>query len=81
MSQILSLAVLSLVIFNPAAWGADQIALVIGNAEYKKAPEVTKRRIYLETMAETIPNLGRKVILDDEGGQVLPLRTTLRNPP
>ena len=40
--------------------------------EYIKAPEVTKQRIYLETMAETIPKLGRKIILDDEAQQLLP---------
>ena len=41
--------------------------------EYSKAPEVTKRRIYLETLGEVIPNLGSKVILDDGAKQVLPL--------
>ncbi len=40
--------------------------------EYIKAPEVTKQRIYLETMADTIPKLGRKIILDDEAQQLLP---------
>ena len=41
--------------------------------EYVKAPEVTKRRIYLETMANVIPKLGNKVITDQEGNNVLPL--------
>ncbi len=41
--------------------------------EYVKAPEVTKRRIYLETMEEVIPKLGKKVITDDQGNNVLPL--------
>lgn len=41
--------------------------------EYVKAPEVTKRRIYLETLSEILPNLGNKVIVDDEGNNVLPL--------
>ena len=37
--------------------------------EYKKAPEVTRRRFYLETMAHIIPRAGRKVIVDqDENG-------------
>jgi len=40
--------------------------------EYIKAPEVTKQRLYLETMAETLPKLGRKIILDDEAQQLLP---------
>ena len=41
--------------------------------EYLKAPEVTKRRIYLETMTEVMPNLKSKVIIDDTTGNVLPL--------
>lgn len=41
--------------------------------EYIKATEVTKRRIYLETMQEVIPKLGNKIITDDKGGNVLPL--------
>ena len=41
--------------------------------EYVKAPEVTKRRIYLETMASVIPKLGNKIITDEEGNNVLPL--------
>ncbi len=41
--------------------------------EYMKAPEVTKQRIYLETMGEIIPKLGKKIIIDDQASQVLPL--------
>jgi membrane protease subunit HflK len=41
--------------------------------EYIKAPEVTKRRIYLETMEEVIPRLGHKIITDESGTNVLPL--------
>jgi membrane protease subunit HflK len=41
--------------------------------EYVKAPEVTKRRIYLETMEEVIPRLGNKIITDESGANVLPL--------
>ncbi len=42
-------------------------------AEYIKAPEVTKRRIYLETMEDIIPRLGKKIITDENGSNVLPL--------
>ena len=42
-------------------------------AEYIKAPEVTKRRLYLETMQEVIPRLGSKIIIDEEAQQILPL--------
>ena len=41
--------------------------------EYLKSPEVTRRRIYLETMEEVMPNLGRKIIVDESANQVLPL--------
>ncbi len=41
--------------------------------EYQKAPGVTKRRIYLETMQEVLPQLGKKVIIDESANQVLPL--------
>jgi membrane protease subunit HflK len=41
--------------------------------EYIKAPEVTKRRIYLETMTSVIPKLGNKIITDEDGNNVLPL--------
>ncbi|WP_020404782.1 FtsH protease activity modulator HflK [Gracilimonas tropica] len=41
--------------------------------EYIKAPEVTKRRIFLETMEEVVPKLGKKIITDQNGNNVLPL--------
>jgi membrane protease subunit HflK len=41
--------------------------------EFVKAPEVTKRRIYLETMASVLPKLGSKIIIDEQGNNVLPL--------
>ncbi|MFW5657593.1 MAG: FtsH protease activity modulator HflK [Bacteroidota bacterium] len=42
-------------------------------SEYIKAPEVTRSRIYLETMSNVIPKLGNKIITDQEGNNVLPL--------
>jgi membrane protease subunit HflK len=41
--------------------------------EYIKAPEVTKSRIYLETMARIMPKIGNKIIVDEQGNSVLPL--------
>jgi membrane protease subunit HflK len=41
--------------------------------EYVKAPEVTKRRIYLETLTDVLPKLGHKIITDEKGNSVLPL--------
>jgi membrane protease subunit HflK len=42
-------------------------------AEYRKAPDVTRRRLYLEAMGRLLPRLGRKVILDENARGVLPL--------
>ena len=42
-------------------------------AEYEKAPEVTRRRIYLETMAKVLPQVKSKVILADDIKGLLPL--------
>ena len=41
-------------------------------AEYIKAPEVTKRRIYLETLQDVLPDLRSKIIVDDEVRGILP---------
>jgi membrane protease subunit HflK len=41
--------------------------------EYQKAPAVTRRRIYLETLSAILPKVGRKVILDESARGVLPL--------
>lgn len=41
--------------------------------EYIKAADVTKKRIYLETMERLLPKLGTKVIVDEKGNNVLPL--------
>jgi membrane protease subunit HflK len=42
-------------------------------AEYRKAPRVTRNRMYLETMNEVLPKLGKKVIVDEEQTGILPL--------
>ncbi|CAN5785675.1 FtsH protease activity modulator HflK [soil metagenome] len=41
--------------------------------QYEKAPDITRQRLYLETMTEVIPNLGGKIILDEDAKQFLPL--------
>jgi len=43
------------------------------NEEYKKAPAVTRRRIYLETLGAVLPKVGRKLILDESARGILPL--------
>jgi len=42
-------------------------------AEYVKAPEITKKRLYLETMMEVMPKAKEKYIIDAEQKSVLPL--------
>ncbi len=42
-------------------------------AEYQKAPEVTRRRIYIETLEEVLPQLDSKLIVDETAQQILPL--------
>jgi membrane protease subunit HflK len=41
--------------------------------EYRKAPAVTRKRIYLETMSTLIPKAGRKLVLDEQARGLLPL--------
>jgi len=41
--------------------------------EYAKAPEVTRRRLYLETMGRILPRAGRTVVVDGDVSGVLPL--------
>lgn len=56
---------------NEAQGDADHFNAVL--AEYLKAPEVTRQRLYLETMAVVLPQLERKIILDEKVGQLLPM--------
>lgn len=41
--------------------------------EYLKAPEVTRRRIYIETMQAVMPTIQSKIVVDDDVRSVLPL--------
>ena len=42
-------------------------------AAYRLAPEVTRRRLYLETMQRILPRVGRKLYVDENATGVLPL--------
>jgi len=42
-------------------------------AEYSKAPEVTRRRIYIETLQEVMPGIRSKIIVDEQTRSILPL--------
>ncbi len=41
--------------------------------EYKNARDVTRRRLYLETLGNVMPKLGKKYIVDSEQENLLPL--------
>ncbi len=56
---------------NRAMGDAQRFLAVWG--EYKNAEEVTRRRLYLETMAEVLPKAGRKYIVDPSQGGIIPL--------
>ena len=48
---------------NQAKGDADKFNLLL--AEYRKAPEATRRRLYLEAMEAIMPALQKKVIVDE----------------
>lgn len=48
-------------------------AFVQLHQEYSLAPEITKKRIYFETLQDLLPTIGTKVITDQDGANVLPL--------
>jgi membrane protease subunit HflK len=41
-------------------------------AEYTKAPEVTRRRIYIETLQSVLPGIRSKIIIDEQTRGILP---------
>ena len=41
--------------------------------QYIKAPDVTRTRLYLETMGDVLPDTGQKIIVDDSLRQLLPI--------
>jgi membrane protease subunit HflK len=51
----------------------DSARFVALYGAYAKAPEVTKQRLFLETMSEILPKVERKVIVDAKLTSVLPL--------
>jgi membrane protease subunit HflK len=57
---------------NQARGEADRFLSIL--KEYRKAPEVTRRRMYLETLEEVLPRLEEVYIMDKQsGGNILPL--------
>ena len=62
-------------------YATDRVNRARGDAElfksllaaYRRSPEVTRRRIYLETMQAVYPNVQRKIILGQDLQGILPL--------
>ena len=50
-------------------------------AEYRQAPEVTRSRLYLETINEVLPNIGQVLVVQDGQISPLPLLDVNRNRP
>jgi modulator of FtsH protease HflK len=49
--------------------------------QYSKAPEITRTRLYLETMGDVLPSMGPKIIIDDSMKQLLPILPLSTKPP
>jgi membrane protease subunit HflK len=56
---------------NRARGEAERFAAVY--AEYSRNPEIMRRRLYLETLAEVLPRAGQKVIVDENAKGMTPI--------
>ena len=68
-------------VLQAEGYALDRVNRAQGNAvrftavydEYRRAPDVTRRRLYLETMQRVLPAVGRKLYVDKDSTGVLPL--------
>ena len=68
-------------VLQAEGYALDRINRAQGNAvrftalydEYRQAPDVTRRRLYLETMQRILPRVGRKLFVAEDTTGVLPL--------
>jgi modulator of FtsH protease HflK len=56
---------------NEARGDAERFSALF--TEYLKAPEVMRQRLYLETIRDVMPQIERKIILDEKAPSILPL--------
>ena len=56
---------------NRAKGEAERVSEVLN--EYKKAPEITKKRLYLESLLSVLPKAKQKYIIDPKQSSILPL--------
>jgi len=62
-------------------YAVDRVNRAMGEAnrflaiwqEYRKAKDVTRRRMYLETLSDILPKIGEKYVIDSEGTGILPV--------
>ena len=68
-------------VLQAEGYALDRINRALGEAtrfsavyeEYRQAPDVTRRRLYLETMQRILPAMGQKLFVDENATGVLPL--------
>jgi membrane protease subunit HflK len=71
----------SQMISNAEGYALNRVNMAQGDAdrfiatwnEYKNAADITRRRLYLETMLEVLPQVHKKIIIDSETKGILPL--------
>jgi membrane protease subunit HflK len=51
----------------------DSARFVAVYREYRRAPDITKKRIYLETMNDILPQVSKKVVVDEDLKGIIPL--------
>ena len=76
-------------VLQAEGYALDRINRAQGNSarftavydEYRQAPEVTRRRLYLETMQRILPRVGRKLFVAENTTGVLPLLSLDAVPP
>jgi len=56
---------------NNAAGDASRFSAVY--REYAKAPAVTRKRLYLEALNDILPKITKKIVVDQDQKNVLPL--------
>ena len=56
---------------NRAKGEAERFLVTL--SEYKKAPEITQKRLYLEALMEVLPKAKDKYIIDPKQSSILPL--------
>lgn len=69
------------IVAESEAYRAERTNLARGEAArftsllsaYRESPEVTRRRLYIETMEEVLPDIGKITILEESGTSPIPL--------